>query len=160
MVLCWIEVSAILGKKEEEVSDNEEMTEPDEARESEDKDTFLIRLDEEGVVVFNLYWDNGAPFPGAGHEVIYLLDDKYWRRDSDNQIDGPYGSLDKALDTGPLGSATEAIHCEEYSTSQLAGILDVSALDVGQQIEINEELWAISEDGRLERIDDDVEEGA
>ena len=76
-----------------------------------------------------------------------------------NQVDGPYDSLAKALDSGPIGSATEAIYCEEYSASQLADMLDVSALDLGQQMEINEEQWAISEDGKLERIDDDVEEG-
>ncbi len=121
------------------------------------EDVFLTRLD---VVVFNLYWDSGAPFPGAGHDVIYRLDGKYWTRDDGNQVDGPYDSLRIAMDISPLvGSATEAIYCEEYSASQLADILDMSALDIGQQIEINEEPWAISEDGKLERVDDDVEEG-
>ena len=122
------------------------------------EDVFLTRLNEEGEIVFNLVWDSGGPFPGAGHELIYRLDGKYWRRDDDNPVDGPYDSLAEALDTGPLGSATEAIYCEEYSASQLVDLLDVSALDVGQQIEINEELWAISEDGKLERVDDDVED--
>ncbi len=123
-------------------------------------DLFLTRLNKEGKIVFNLVWDSGQPFPGAGHELIYRLDGKYWRCGDDNQVDGPYNSLADALNTGPLGSATEAIYCEEYSASQLAPLLDVSALEIGQQIEINEELWAISEDGRFERISDDVEERA
>ncbi len=105
-------------------------------------------------------WDSGGPFPGAGHEVIYRLDGKYWRWDDSTPLDGPYASLAKALDTGPVGSATETIYCGEYSGSQLADMLDLSELDLGQQIEINDELWAISEDGKLERSGEDVEEGA
>ncbi len=103
------------------MSDNEETDESDEAGESEDtEDLFLTRLNEEGEIVFNLFWDSGEPFPGAGHEFVYRLDGKYWTCDDVNQVDGPYGSLAKALDTGPVGSATEAIYCEEFSASQLA----------------------------------------
>ncbi len=121
------------------MSDNEETDESDEAKEPEDtEDPFLTRLNKEGAIAFNLIWDSGAPFPGAGHWLIYHLDGKYWTCDDVNQVDGPYDSLAKALDSGPIGSATEAIYCEEYSASQLADVLDVSALDVGQQIEINE----------------------
>ncbi len=45
------------------------------------EDVFLTHLNEEGEIVFNLVWDSGGPLPGAGHELIYRLDDgKYWRR--------------------------------------------------------------------------------
>lgn len=47
----------------------------------------------------------------------------YWTCDSGNEVDGPYETLARALDTGPLGSATELIYCSEYSAVELAAIL-------------------------------------
>ncbi len=87
--------------------------ESDDGEESDDtEDAFLTRLDQEGDIVFKLYWDSGGPGAGAGLDLIYLLDGKYWTCDDGNQVGGPYDSLRTAMDISPLvGSATEAIYC-------------------------------------------------
>ena len=49
------------------------------------------------------------------------------------------------------------IYCADYSASELVERLDFSEFDLEQRIEINDEQWQVSDDGRLECISDDVE---
>ena len=135
------------------MSDTEETNGSEETNESGEKDSLLNRLYEKGEVVFNLFWDSGAPFPGAGHDLIYHLDGSYWFCDDNNEVEGPYESLAEALPSWPIGSATEMIECPAYSASGLVTMLDFSQLDLGQRIEINGEQWQVSKDGKLERVE-------
>ena len=100
----------------------------------------IEKIIEEGETAYKLYWDSGGPGAGADYEVIYKYADKYFCAHSNNPMDGPYDSLDDALDEGYLmiTDASEAVWCDEIPTQEIAKRFELCDVTDGHQLRIND----------------------
>jgi hypothetical protein len=110
------------------------------------------RVCEEGDWVLSLHWDSGGPGAGAGVESIYKFKNQYWYYSIDNGLSGPFDSLTEALDGFGVTDATERIDCAELTAAELADRLDLDHAEPGHRLQINDEEWEVSSDGKLERV--------
>jgi len=113
------------------------------------------RISEQGERVFWLYWDSGAPGIGAGADSIYKFKNQYWNYSFDNELVGPFDSLDEAMqwpDFLGVTGATECIYCSEFTAPEVASRLEIYDAESGHRVQINDEEWEVSPDGRLERV--------
>jgi len=103
---------------------------------------------DEGSTVFEKYWDSDAPGAGADSETVYLYTDLYWANDSTLGLAGPYESLEDALfgDMTAITDATKWITCTELEPKELLPYLWICG-EPPNEITINDETWAIEEDG-------------
>src|SRR5262249_33258731 len=111
------------------------------------------RISEEGERVFSLHWDRGGPGIGAGVDSIHKFKDQYWNFSFDNEVSGPFDSLTEAMQFAEFGvtGATECIYCTEFTAPELASRLEIYDAEPGHRVQINDEEWEVSPDGKLER---------
>jgi uncharacterized protein (TIGR02996 family) len=98
---------------------------------------------EEGEMVYELEWDSGGPGAGAGVNSVHHWKGKYVSS-SDNGHEGPFNSLDEALeeDDGLLcvNSATGCINSSVMSAKEIAKRLVCYEKD-GFEVQINGQYW-------------------
>jgi len=114
------------------------------------------RISEQGERVFSLHWDSGAPGIGAGVDSIYKFKNQYWNYSFDNELFGPFDSLDEAMqrpDFLGITGATECIYCTELTAPEVACRLEIyDDIEPGHRVQINHEEWEVSSDGKLKRV--------
>jgi hypothetical protein len=115
-------------------------------------DDKLEEIAEDGEIVFALWWDSGAPGPGADREVVYKYQGQYFLVTSDPELYGPYGSVASAIGGfETVGPATEGISCTEMSTEELVALLEYSGGGEEITLTINGEKWKGTLSGELIR---------
>ena len=113
-----------------------------------DEDLFELDIPNEGEGVYNLYWDSGGPFAGANNEWIYKFRGAYFRDTTQSSLEGPFKSLDEALEDTflQLGPAVESIWCSELSAEELTWRLYLDYIDVGYKVKINDDTYEFKEE--------------
>ena len=107
----------------------------------------------EGETVFELLWDSGAPGAGAGSELVLKYEGRFYLWNSSYELGGPFDSLSTALEAGeqPLVTgATVHIRSAELPADALANRARIAA-SPGHSVEINGEVWVVTEENRLAR---------
>ena len=100
----------------------------------------------QGDLVFSHDWDSGGPGAGAGSEEVYLWNGQFASASLDFGNQGPFETLDEALEESELLSVSDAttkIKSSIYSDAEIAGRLKCD-ID-GQEILINETKWTFRE---------------
>lgn len=115
-----------------------------------DRDTITELLSRLGLEVFRLEWDSGGPGAGAGTELVYEFQGKYFTASADFGWNGPYETLDEAL-AGKIfvSAATREVWCSEWSEEEIIARMEL--YDPLPRITINGSEWA------LERIDHGIQ---
>lgn len=111
------------------------------------------RITRYGKIVYNEFWDSGAPGPGADSECVYKWRGWYAARYSTGDIMGPYKSLHGAIKGAELnnvGQATVSIISSELKAGEIARMLR-SDIDPPFTLEINDEIWGLSKDRKFVR---------
>jgi hypothetical protein len=97
---------------------------------------------DEGDVVYSLEWDSGGCGIGAGEEMV-----RHWKgkfvSSSDNGDEGPFDTLDEALESNgclAVTSATMCITSSMLSAKEIAKRLECFGED-GQPVQINGQDW-------------------
>lgn len=104
-----------------------------------------------GKIVYHLFWDSGAPGPGADYECVYKWRNWYAVSYSFGDLLGPYQSLSAAIRAAELNVVTEAtvsIESSELKADEIARILR-SKTDPPFTLKINNETWFLSKEGKL-----------
>lgn len=126
-------------------------------KEIEDEELIELIIDT-GELVYEQFWDSGAPGAGADSENIYEFEGKYYIGWSFDNPVGPFDSLLAVLDESELPRVSEAtvyIHCNRLPSSEIARRADVAAKP-GHEIEINGEQWIVTEENVLEQLKDEI----
>jgi hypothetical protein len=106
-----------------------------------------------GQIVYSLFWDSGAPGPGAEYESVFKWRDSYAVCLSFDEPQGPYNSLMQAVKAAELNRVTEAtvsIDSQEISSEQIAKMLR----HLGKPpfaLRINGEIWLVNRDKKFVR---------
>lgn len=118
-------------------------------------DSLREEIIDKGEVVYSLFWDSGAPGPGAEYETIYRFQDKYYPILSYEEDTIPYETIEAALEASELTLITEAtqeIETTEIAAAQLVQMLRYEG-DKNISIAINGENWLVSPDGKFQKAD-------
>jgi hypothetical protein len=111
-----------------------------------------------GEVVYSLFWDSGAPGPGAEYESVFKWRDNYAVCLSFDEPQGPYNSLARAVKAAELNRVTEAtvsIDSQELSSEQIAEMLRYFG-EPPFGLRINGEVWLVNEKKKFVRkVDED-----
>ena len=106
-----------------------------------------------GRVVYNVFWDSGAPGPGAEYEYVYKWRDRYAVKLSFDEPMGPYNSLSAAVRAADLNFVTQAtvsISSSELTAEQIAKILRCGH-EPPFALSINNETWSLNKDKKSVR---------
>ena len=106
-----------------------------------------------GEVVYSVFWDSGAPGPGAEYESVSKWRDSYAVCLSFDEPQGSYNSLVQALKATELNCVTEAtvsIDSQELSSEQIAKMLRYIG-DPPFGLRINGEVWLVNEKKKFVR---------
>jgi len=112
-----------------------------------------------GKIVYSVFWDSGAPGPGADYEFIYKWKDRYAVGWSFDEPQGPYQSLSEAIRVSGLNlvsSATVSISSSELTAEKIARILKTNG-DSPVALRINDEIWRFSQTGKFIKHDTVIE---
>ena len=113
------------------------------------------RISEQGERVFSIHWDSGGPGIGAGVDSIYKFKNQYWNYSFHNEVSGPFHSLTEAMefpDFFGVTGATECIYCAQFTAPEVVSRLEIYDAEPGHRVQINDEEWEVSLDGKLERV--------
>lgn len=115
-----------------------------------DRETITEVLSGLGHEAFRLEWDSGGPGAGAGTELVYEFQEKYFTASADFGWNGPYESLDEALGGRIIVTgATREISCWEWTDEELIARMELH--DPQPVIRINGTDWP------LERLEHEVQ---
>jgi hypothetical protein len=119
----------------------------------EDEEELLEEICENGEPVFSMFWDSGAPTPGADCKTVYCCKVNYAVSSSSEGLLGPYDSLEVALreNDGLLmvtSSTPRASTVNPCRARRIATML-WSEADEPLTLKINGETTEIRERGRL-----------
>jgi len=106
-----------------------------------------------GEVVYCLFWDSGAPGPGAEYESVFKWRDSYAVCLSFDEPKGPYNSLTQAVKATELNHITEAtvsIDSQELDSEQIAKMLRCPG-EPPFGLRINGETWLVGRDKKFIR---------
>jgi hypothetical protein len=106
-----------------------------------------------GQVVYSLFWDSGAPGPGAEYESVFKWRDSYAVCLSFDEPQGPYSSLVQAVKAVELNRVTEAtvsIDSHELTSQQIAKMLRYPG-EPPFGLRINGEIWLVNEKKKFVR---------
>lgn len=119
------------------------ITEGHEFDESENVDEQINQyIIDEGEVVYSLEWDSGGPGAGAGENKVCHWKGKF-ASSSDSGYEGPFDTLDEALESNSclcVTTATYNIESSMLSAKEIAKRLECFAND-GYVVQINGESW-------------------
>ena len=97
----------------------------------------------EGDLVYSHAYDRGEP-QRAGCDRVYRLDGRFATRTLDDGIEGPFGSLEEALDETDMEFVSEfctEITAPELSAQQVAALLYSEPQVDGHRFRVNGEEW-------------------
>ncbi len=112
-----------------------------------------------GKIVYEVFWDSGAPGAGADWECIYKWRDRYAVGLSFDEPLGPFDTLSEAIRASELNmvtSATVHISSSELTAEQIARILKPN-VDPPFTLRINDKIWRLSQGGKFIKHDANIE---
>ncbi|MGI0481647.1 hypothetical protein ACN4EE_12745 [Geminocystis sp. CENA526] len=112
-------------------------------------------MQEQGEVVYSVYWDSGAPGAGAGYELIYLWKGQYvvWLTDDPDRP--VYDNLTEAImgvELNFVNDAIKEIKSTELSSEEIVELLEVYIGNNIHKLTINGEDWEVNKQGNFTRI--------
>ncbi len=119
-------------------------------------DDQIEEIIDNGEAVFENYWETDNPGAGADAERVIKFKGRYYACPSDDDVSGPYDTLEKALDATDfawLNDTTVEIQSSELSADQIVQRLTYEG-DGDHQLEINGEPWLATATGEFKRIAD------
>lgn len=145
--------------KEDEIDDDDFDDDEDDFDDDDDdfddddeNDDEVEEIIESGEAVFTLDWDGGGEY-GGGSDGVYRWKKKFAISSMDTGNDGPYASLDEALEAGgflEVNEAISAIHCTMLTDEELAARLTCDEDRV--RIRINGRVWVYdAKSGKFQR---------
>jgi hypothetical protein len=123
-----------------------------------DEDDLVEQIIEKGKEVFSHDWDSGGPFAGADSEKVFRWKGKFAVCSDSSGNDGPFSTLEEALESQDLlqvTGATTCIVCTMLTPEELAKRLECDEED-GYRIGINGEAWVYkAKAGKFTRVVED-----
>lgn len=140
-VVYHLGTGRIVNLQEAEADDEQADWRPNLAHDNDTID--LQEIVESGDCVYALCWDSGAPGAGAGQESVHHLDGRYVYASVDLGVEGPYRSLEEAIERHNqlviITSAVTAVESSQRSDAELLPLLRPT--ESGLAISINGNLW-------------------
>ena len=91
----------------------------------------LETIVEQGEEALVHHWDSGGPGAGGGIECVYCYDGRFAVANSEFENEGPFGSLNEAIEQTDVLFITDASSRIECDTLSVTEILRLLKIDVG-----------------------------
>jgi hypothetical protein len=123
--------------------DDEDGDDEDWDDEDED-DTTVEPFEHGGTTVLRHETDEGRP-GGAWADYIYELDGEYWTYlSSEDQVDGPYASLEDAMSEAfELSSVSVSYSAPGMTAAEIAALFSLEYAEEGDSVWLNGENWEV-----------------
>lgn len=117
-----------------------------------DYEELYEQLEEEGQIVYSLYWDSDGPGGGADYEYVYRLHDMYYAvLTYEDGPQGPFQALEPVLrqfELNVVTNATQEIEAPELDEETLKSLL-IGNADLPHTLTVNGKPWQVVEGDKL-----------